>query len=337
MRILDSGGMSSGVRMGRHFARAWWRVAVGGLRGDIELLHIHVAAYGSVVRKAPFVLLGRLLGVPVVLHGHGADFDSFFERAGSAGRWLITALFRQAAAVIVLGARSRAHMIDRVGVDARRVHVLANAVPDAVHRPRSPSPRCRLMFLGALTERKGLPELFDALARPELAQLDWTLDLVGNGDRATWQGVVDRLQLGDRVHLLGWIPSAQARAMLTEADALVLPSRQEALPMVILEAMSAGLPVVATEVGDVREAVHDGVNGLTVPPGDAEALAAALARLIASPELRAALGEAGRRRFEAAFDIRSYGDRLAAIFARAPADAARRLRFVSTRTRTETP
>ena len=78
MRIIDSGGMSSGVRMGRHFARAWGRVAVGGLRGDIELLHIHVAAYGSVVRKAPFVLLGRLLGVPVVLHGHGADLDSFF-------------------------------------------------------------------------------------------------------------------------------------------------------------------------------------------------------------------------------------------------------------------
>ena len=111
--------------------RALLEVAAGGARGRGALLHVHVAANGSVARKAPFVLLGWAFRVPVALHLHGADFEEFHERVGAIGRWLVGAVFGRASAVIVLGARARRHAIVRVGIDPRRVHVLPNAVPDA--------------------------------------------------------------------------------------------------------------------------------------------------------------------------------------------------------------
>ncbi len=320
MRIIDSGGMAPAPLMAARFAGALLRVAAGGLLGRVGLLQVHVASHGSVARKALFVLLGRVLGVPVVLHLHGADFEPFFGRLGRAGRWVVRAIFRSASTVVVLGEHARAHMIARVGVGRHLVTVLPNAVPDlgtGAWGPRAgaPSASCRLLFLGALTERKGVPELLEALASPTLAALDWQLDLVGNGDERSVQEKVGRLGLASRVRLHGWRPSETARAMLADADLLVLPSRHEGLPMAILEAMAAGVAVLATDVGDVREAVADGETGLLAPPCDPQALAGALRRLIASPELRERFGRAGRTRYEERFAIDAYVHRLAAIFA----------------------
>ncbi len=336
MRVIDSGGMAAGVGMPIRFTGSLLRIASACLRGQVGLLHVHVAAYGSVARKAPFVLLGRGFGLPVVLHMHGADFEAFHERLGSVGRRVVRAVFRAASAVVVLGSRGRAHTIARVGVDARRIHVLANAVPDFPRTERNETGCCRLLFLGALTERKGLPELLEALASPTLADADWRLDLVGNGDEAFWREAAARLGLAERVRFLGWLPSERAREMLAGADLLVLPSRQEGLPMAILEAMAAGVAVLATDVGDVAEAVVSGRTGALVSSRDPNALADALSRLIGSRALRDRLGDAGRARFEARFGIGAYSDRLASIFDRAAVEATRH-RTLWTRARTETP
>ena len=334
MRVIDSGGMARGARMVAGFIGALLTVGRACAGRRVSLLHVHVAANGSVARKAAFVLLGRALRVPVVLHLHGADFETFFERLGAVGRRLVRAVFRRASMVVVLGARSRAHMIDRVGVDRRSVAVLANAVT-AIAPRAARAPGCWLLFLGALTERKGLAELFEALASPGLAGLDWSLDLVGNGDAASVAGEMRRFGLGARVRVHGWLASESARSMLGGSDLLVLPSRQEALPMAILEAMAAGVAVVATDVGDVGDAVIDGVTGALVPARDPAALARALSRLIASPGLRDSLGRSGRARFERMFDIETYPERLAAIFARAMTD--RGTPRLCTRAGTETP
>ncbi len=314
-RVIDSGGMERRVRMGVRFARSLALVAAGCASGRVRVLHVHVAANGSVARKAPFVVAGRAAGARVVLHLHGADFEEFHSRLGRRRRAVVSKVFRAADAVVVLGERARAHMQNTVGVAAHAVHVLANAVPD----PGRPAPRardetCRLLFLGVLSERKGLGELLEALADKPLAGLDWRLEVVGNGETGPWRDLARQLGLGDRIRFTGWLESAAARARLAASDVLVLPSRHEGLPMVILEAMAAGVPVLATDVGEVGDAVVNEVTGLLVPPGDPVRLAAGLARLVSDGVLRASFGEAGRARFEAKFGIEQYESRLRAIF-----------------------
>jgi glycosyltransferase involved in cell wall biosynthesis len=108
-------------------------------------------------------------------------------------------------------------------------------------------------------------------------------------------------ELGDAGELLG--ERDDVAEQLARADVFVLSSRSEGLPMAILEAMAAGLPVVATAVGGIPELVADGETGLLVPPGDADALAEALRRLVADPELRRRLGDAARTRVEERFSL----------------------------------
>lgn len=315
MRVIDSGGMTRRSRMAPHFAVSLVRAAIACARGEASLLHVHVAAGGSVLRKGCFVAAARCFGVPALLHMHGADFVEFHDNLSAPLRWAVAALFRRADAVVVLGPRAAAHARHALGVRRERIHVLPNAVPvtDPAQVRGAPG-RLRLVFLGALSERKGLDTLLAALASPALAGHDWRLTAVGNGDRKQWRGEVIRLGLAHRVDLPGWMEGEGARALLAGADLLVLPSRQEAMPMAILEAMAAGVPVVATEVGEIPDLVLDGATGLLVPAGDADALAAAIARLLASPAERARLGRCARVRQRAMFALDRYPERLADIY-----------------------
>jgi glycosyltransferase involved in cell wall biosynthesis len=119
--------------------------------------------------------------------------------------------------------------------------------------------------------------------------------LVGGGpERMTLEQMAKETGVDDRLIITGW--REDARDHLTGLDLFVLPSRFEGFPLAILEAMLACLPVVATDVGSVAEAVIDGETGLLVPPEDPEALAASISELLADPERRRRMGAAGRRR-----------------------------------------
>ena len=128
------------------------------------------------------------------------------------------------------------------------------------------------------------------------------------------------LGLENHVRLLGTVPSAEVARRLRGSDVLMLPSLDEGLPKVLLEAMACGLPVVATDCGGVSEAFSDGVEGLLVPPRDAAAMAVALERLWRDPALRTRLGEAGRRTATSRFTLDRQLEELHAMY-RAVADA----------------
>jgi glycosyltransferase involved in cell wall biosynthesis len=127
---------------------------------------------------------------------------------------------------------------------------------------------------------------------------------VGEGpDRAVLEATAAELGVSNRLRLVGW--SDDPRAFLPTFDVFVLPSINEGFPLVVLEAMLAGLPVVATAVGSTAEAVEDGETGFIVAPGDVRALVSAIERLLASATLRRSLGEAGRARAERDFTARA--------------------------------
>jgi glycosyltransferase involved in cell wall biosynthesis len=161
-----------------------------------------------------------------------------------------------------------------------------------------------LLEIARLCEIKGQRELIDALARME--HPDARLQLAGDDieQGGAYRSLLERQAsergVADRVAFLGY--RADVPALIAAASVVVLPSWIEGLPLVLLEAMAAGVPVVATAVGGTPELVVDGDTGLLVPPRDPGALASALDSLLADPARAEALGAAGRRRAEESFD-----------------------------------
>ncbi len=315
LTLVDSTGPYVKWRQPFHFALALVRVLAAALGGRVALLHIHAAERGSVLRKAAFIYLANALGVPCVVHMHGAEFETFYGTAPQPIRRAVTHAFRRAQRFVVLGSAWERYFVETVGIERARIVIVPNAVPDPSPVPERPARHaCRLVFMGALVERKGLGELIEALADPWMSGLSWHLDVAGNGDPAPWRQRASDLGITSRITFHGWLDGAGAQRLFAASDVLVLPSRAEGLPMVIIEAMAHGLAVIGTPVGTVEDAVTDGVNGLLVPPSDAEALADALTRVISDAELRRRLGRAGRERFLAEFGIARLNDHLARVF-----------------------
>jgi glycosyltransferase involved in cell wall biosynthesis len=290
-------------------------LAVAGCLGQVAALHVHMAERGSVFRKALFIGLGKLLRRPVIVHMHAATFAEFYAGLSGSQQRFVRHILRQANRFIVLGNAQRQYFVDTVGLDPERVVVVHNAVPapEAVS-PCPDNQQCQLLFVGTLIERKGLADLMEALAQPEVRQQSWHLRIVGEGDRSRWAKLIETHGLAGRIEVVGWLPSAEVHRLLEASDVLVLPSHNEGLPMIILEAMAHARPVIATPVGSVCDAVHDGVTGLIVPPSSPKALAQALGRLIADPDYRRQLGSAARQLSLEQFTISRLTEQLERVF-----------------------
>ena len=293
-------------------------------RLPVGLRHLHAAALiAARARRADVVystgMVGRsalaaaLTSTPLVLK---LTSDPAYERALRYGlhdvpldrfqaqRGLRLAVLRRLrdfalarAARIVCPSRSLSELAAGWGEGgaAGRAQVLPNPVDPPALPPREEL-RARhalsgdtLVFAGRLAPQKSLDVALRALARLP----DVQLVLAGDGpERQRLHGLATELGLDGRVRFLGPQPRQAIFELLAAADAVVLPSSWENFPHVLVEALAVGTPVVATDTGGVREIVDDGVAGLLVPAGDADALAAAVRRVLGDPELRARLAGA---------------------------------------------
>jgi glycosyltransferase involved in cell wall biosynthesis len=151
----------------------------------------------------------------------------------------------------------------------------------------------RFLFMGWVDETKGVLDLINAFYRLQNVQTNQRLrlDIAGEGtasERA--RALVDELDLRERIRFLGWVDGESKLEALSSADVFCLPSYREGLPNAMIEAMAAGLPVVVTPVGNVRDAVIDGQHGLLVPMGNVGALTEALRTLAESASMRSDMG-----------------------------------------------
>ena len=193
----------------------------------------------------------------------------------------------------------------RCGVDAR---FLSDCPPPPATVPR-------LVCVGRLAEQKGQLLLIDAASRLAAGGAEFELVLAGDGPmRGEVEAAIKAHGLGGRVRVTGWLGGDSVRAELVAARALVLPSFAEGLPVVIMESLALGRPVVTTTVAGIPELVRDGVSGWLVPPGDPEALAGAMRRALeAGPDRLAEMGRAGAGAVRAMHDAGVEGARLAAL------------------------
>jgi glycosyltransferase involved in cell wall biosynthesis len=196
-----------------------------------------------------------------------------------------------------------------------RMHVVHCGIDPGSYEPvRHQGRGSRLLFVGRLAAVKGLPVLLEALALLRQTQPDVVLTLAGDGsDRQALERRAAELGVHEHVRFLGYQSQAEVRELLRQADVFVSSSFAEGVPVVLMEAMAAGVPVVATRIAGIPELVEDGVCGFLVPPGDPEPLAEKVEVLLADPRIRDRFAIAGRAKVEREFNLSTESQRLCQI------------------------
>lgn len=267
------------------------------------------AAVASVLARRP--LVAKLTSDPAYERARRYGFfsgDSVeFQHARSGPARLLKTLRNatlRRARTVVVPSMFLAGIARTWGLDPDRIEVLTNPAPPPREVTPEQLPPATFVFVGRLTEAKDLPTAFAALARVEPARLV----VVGDGpDREKLRGLAADSPAAERIEFRGSLPRDEALSVVAGSVAALLSSAWENLPHSAVEALSVGVPVVATAVGGVPEVVHDGENGLLVAPGRPDELAAALRRILEEPGLRDRLAAATKPSVEAISSEAIYG------------------------------
>ena len=293
------------VRTLRHLGRAIhpprdlaaFREVLGALKElRPDLVSAHSAKAGWIGRAA-----AHRLGIPVLYTPHGWTIGDRLSRAqGLVYRQAERVAARWCHAIVCVCEYERRLALEKRVAEPGRLRVIPNGVHDVAGAWRAKPAVSPVRFVSVA--RFEAPKDHDTLLRAfgRLSGGNWTLSLVGGGpgeERA--RGLARALGIAEKVRFEGYRPDAAGA--LAQAQVFVLSSRSEAFPRSVLEAMRAGLPVIATAVGGVPEAVAQDRTGLLVRRGSPEALAAALSRLLVDPPERQRLGAAARLDYERRF------------------------------------
>ena len=271
------------------------------------LVHAHTSKAGLLARFA-----ARITGTPVVFTAHTW---SFADGLPFLQRWIAIPLEWIAAALggkIITVSQANQEKAERMWIGRKKdLLTIWNGIPDNPVRANPGSHRgTRLIMVARFVPQKDHQSLLRALTG---IQGDWSLMLVGDGPcRNEIQEMAVNLGLAQRIHFLG--DRSDIAQLLAESDIFLLPSKWEGLSISILEAMRTGLPVIATDVGGVSEAVTHGVTGFLVPPQDTAQLRTRLRQLMASRDLMFKLGRNGRGRYEADFKVESMVKRTVSVY-----------------------
>lgn len=310
-RVYDVGTPTGGGRRELLHAAllAAWRLLVFPLRRRPDIVHVHTSHYRSFYQSAGYVLFAAFVWrVPVVLHVHGSSFDRFVDEASGPVAVLQRTVFDACDAVVVLSDYWR-DVLD-AHVSPERLVVLPNAVRAAAYRPSMPA-EPHVCFVSDHIDRKGLPEFVAAVRRLKRSGATFRVTIAGTGPRS--QLAAELAAEFPDVEYVGFVSEEAKRELLSNSSLYVLPAHAEGLPIAILEAMAGGNAIVSTTVGSIPSAVDD-ANGRLVPPGDVEALTAALDELVSAPDAVARMGRESRTRVVERYDWPTVAARLVDLY-----------------------
>lgn len=275
-----------------------------------DLVSAHTAKAGWLARAAC-----ARLGIPVVYTPHGWPIGNRISAPAGALFTVAERLAsRWASAIICVCENEKRLALHGKVAPAEKLHVVHNGVRDIPAELRADPAQhpVRISSVARFESPKDHVTLLRALAT--LREQPWQLDLIGDGPlEPQIRDLGSALGLASRIRFAGYHPDP-GRA-LAGAQLFVLASRSEGFPRSVLEAMRAGLPVIASDVGGVSEAVRNGITGLLTPPRKHQALAAALRILLASSDKRKQMGAAGRAAFESSFRLETMLESTLAIYA----------------------
>jgi glycosyltransferase involved in cell wall biosynthesis len=278
-------------------------------------VHCHFATHAAL---AGFVI-HRLTGIPYSFTAAGSDLH--------VDRRMLCRKVAEAAFVVAISNYNRDVIVDECGeTGSEKIRVIHSGIDTSFFRPRHngrSSGRLRILCVGTLHEVKGQTYLIEACRLLAEAGVDVVCDLVGDGpDRDALRRQIEEAGLNERVTLLGPRTRHQVAELLARADVVATPSvptkagRREGIPVVLMEALACGLPVVASAISGIPELAEQERTGLLVPPGDPAALAQALRRIHDDVALSRRLGAAGREKVVREYDAYGNAARLAREIAR---------------------
>ncbi len=286
------------------------------LKGEVDVVHIHLAERGSVLRKSILALLAMAFRKPILLHAHGCEFHTFHAKLPPKLKLVVNLILQQCTYLIALSESWKDYYITHCGLTEEQVVVLPNPVeiPETVPERTNSHKKIKFVSLGRIGTRKGTFDLLNAFAKlaPEHREKS-ELILAGIGELEQARSLAEELNLEQHVTFAGWVDPQQRGKLLSEADVFVLPSYNEGLPMALLEAMSWGLPSITTPVGGIPEVITHSETGLLVNPGEVQQLAEALESLIEHESLRLDMGNAARQRV-APLDVKIYSRSLFELY-----------------------
>jgi glycosyltransferase involved in cell wall biosynthesis len=291
------------------------RIFLEAARGRLGVVHLNLAERGSVYRKAALMAATKMVGGRVLLHLHAAQIVQFHGSMGVTGQGLLRWMFRSADHCVVLGEVWRRWVIDTFGVRPSRIGIIYNGVPATRPKPRTrpDNGSFRVLFVGNLLERKGVADLLRAFATLKAQNIE--LVMAGGGPVDTYRAMAAGLGIANRVTFTGWVSQDDARTLMVNSDALILPAYDEGLPLVILEALASGTPVICTPVGSIPEVLQDRSTALFVSPGDEAGIAAAIVTLLDDPELGKELSAAGAALYDRLFTMDAFARSVGSLYA----------------------
>ena len=283
-----------------------------------DLVSTHTAKAGSIGRTAC-----RLLGIPAIYTPHGWPAGERMPKlARAAFGFVEKVMAKWSAAIVCVCEHEKRLALDKGIAEAEKLVVVHNGVRDVSQdlRARPEQIPVRICSVARFDTPKDHRTLLEALAL--LREQPWHLDLVGDGpEQDAMRRLAREKGLAGRVKFHGYLDDPSG--LLAQSQLFVLSSRSEAFPRSILEALRAGLPVVASDVGGVGEAIANGVTGLLVPAGNPQALASALGSLLESSSWRKSMGAEARAAYERSYRLEVMTGRTLTVYATVQSRTAR--------------
>lgn len=295
------------------FLKAFFQYSIALVRTRRPVVHLHLSQDGSFVRKLMLFTLASLSGAKTAVQLHGSRFEKFMHR-----NWLTTRLTRYMfdnATIILVGSDLWQQKLKEFSRN-QNIITFYNPIEITEHR-RSNNETIDVLFLGRLGERKGIYDLIETIANKEdyFRQKKVRFILAGDGDVDKVRSIVSSKSWSDFVEVPGWIAGDDKLELLRYCDILTLPSYNEQMPMSVLEGMSFGYPIVASDVAGIPEMVESGRNGFLFKPGQIDRLTEAIVALCDDEELRNRMGTASREIVAQKFEGHIVVDNLVEIYA----------------------
>ncbi len=279
-----------------------------------DVLHLHTASYTSFWEKCLYIWLAHLFKRKVILHVHGSRFSQFYTDSSPVLRRLVMRYLNKTDRVIALSQSMKAFFARLM--PAERIAVIENGIdmnPFLSFR-RQLSSRPSLVFLGVVGSRKGIFDLIDVASMLRHQGLDCDYHILGPGKIDLARQQAKQAGVPDLFHFHGPVEGETKVRLLVKSWCFVLPSYAEGMPLAILEAFAAGLPVVSTTVGGIPEVVHSDVNGYLVDPGDKEGFARMIQKLLTQPLLLEKMSAQNREDALSKYRIEAVAEKIDAIY-----------------------